>query len=47
VLAGTVITCPWHAWRYDVITGTCKTNPQSRIKTFAVEVKDGQVYVNV
>lgn len=20
-LAGTVITCPWHGWRYDVTTG--------------------------
>ena len=47
VVSGTVVTCPWHAWRYDIITGQCKTNPQSRIRTYPVEVKDGQVYVNV
>ncbi len=44
---GTVVTCPWHGWQFDVCTG--KTQLGARIKQPVYEVKvEGQdVLVNV
>ena len=45
-LDGTIVTCPWHAWQFDVTTGRCQHNP-SRVQTFEVKVEDDQVLVRV
>src|SRR4051812_47403026 len=40
-LEGTLVTCPWHGWQFDVCTG--KTPLGSRIKQAVYEVKvEGQ-----
>jgi nitrite reductase/ring-hydroxylating ferredoxin subunit len=46
-LSGPTITCPWHGWSYDVTTGQCKTNPRAKVKSFPVEIKDGEVYLSL
>ena len=46
-LAGTTVTCPWHAWEYDVATGACLTNPAAKLKTFPVRVQGDDVLVTV
>jgi len=46
-LDGRVLTCPWHQWRFDVVSGAGLTNPHARLQHFAVTVQDGQVYVEV
>lgn len=44
-LEGAVVTCPWHAWQFDVTNGNCKTVPESRQRTYPVEVRDGDIFV--
>lgn len=40
-LEGTIVTCPWHGWQFDVRTG--KTPLGSRVKQAVYEVKvEGQ-----
>ena len=40
-LEGTMVTCPWHGWQFDVCTG--KTPLGARIKQAVFEVKvEGQ-----
>jgi len=46
-LDGKDVTCPWHAWSYNVTTGVCVSVPGARVKTYPVEVRDGQVFVTV
>jgi NAD(P)H-dependent nitrite reductase small subunit len=46
-LEGTVVTCPWHGWRFDVATGACEMNPCVSLKTYGVRVRDGIVEVEV
>lgn len=41
-----VVTCPMHGWAYDVKTGI-STNASGRLKTFPVEVRDGNVFINM
>ncbi len=46
-LEGETITCPWHGWQYNVETGQCSTNPAAKLKTFKVEVKGQDIYVEI
>jgi nitrite reductase/ring-hydroxylating ferredoxin subunit/Fe-S cluster biogenesis protein NfuA len=44
--AGT-ITCPWHGFRFDCLTGECLTAPQAQLKTIPVRVANGGVEVRL
>lgn len=45
VLDGKLVLCPWHAWAYDVTTGTSDVNPELKVATYETRVEDGQVLV--
>ena len=40
-LDGTSITCPWHAFRFEVATGQCVNQPALKVGCYPVRV-DGQ-----
>ena len=42
---GTVVACPWHAWRFDFCDGTWCDNPRMKIDTFPVRIEDGAIQV--
>lgn len=42
---GQIVRCPWHNWEFDVTTGQSVADPRRRVRTYAVDVTDGQVYV--
>ena len=46
-LEGCVLTCRAHEWQYDVVSGQ-GTNPRGvSLSPFALEVRDGAVWVDV
>ncbi len=44
-LEGSVVTCPWHGWQYDVRTGQNLANPEARLKTYEVKVEGNRILV--
>lgn len=46
-LDGRIVTCPWHAWRWDVTTGANANNPAVRVPCFPVTVENGAVFVSL
>jgi nitrite reductase (NADH) small subunit len=46
-LEGKIVTCPWHAWQFDVTSGDCVTVPQSRQGCFSVRVEADEVIVEL
>ena len=46
-LDGRIVTCPWHAWRWDVTTGANANNPAVRVPCFPVTVENGAVFVTL
>lgn len=46
-LDGTVVTCPYHGWAFDVTDGSCKTNPYAKLATFPVQVVGDAVCVRL
>jgi nitrite reductase (NADH) small subunit len=46
-LEGSVVTCPWHGWQYDVRTGKVGQNPTVGVESYPVEVRGEEIFVNV
>jgi nitrite reductase/ring-hydroxylating ferredoxin subunit len=44
-LEGDVVTCPWHAWQYNVKTGISITNPSAAVKSYQVKVEGPDIKV--
>jgi nitrite reductase (NADH) small subunit len=46
-LDGTLVTCPWHGWQFDVRTGKTTLNNRLTQPVFAVKVEGQDVLVAV
>jgi nitrite reductase (NADH) small subunit len=44
-LEGCVLTCPWHGWQYDVRSGENEFDRAIQLRTYEVEVADGEIRV--
>ena len=42
---GQIVRCPWHNWEFDITTGQNVADPTRRIRTYEVDVTDGEVYL--
>ena len=43
---GTIVTCPWHDWRYDLQTGCTPLNHKISLSCFPVRVRGGTIEVS-
>ena len=32
------VLCPWHAWAFDLVTGTAEHNPREAVEVFRLEL---------
>jgi nitrite reductase/ring-hydroxylating ferredoxin subunit len=46
-LEGCLLTCPWHGWQYDVRTGENDFDLAIKLRTFDVQVEDGEIRVRI
>ena len=46
-LCGTVVTCPWHGWQFDICTGQHQTTASLRHPTLCVKVEGEHIFVDV
>ncbi len=46
-LSGSEVTCPWHAWQFDVKTGQNPESPHSKVKTYPVKVEGDDILVEL
>lgn len=44
-IAGAVVRCPYHDWRYDVRTGACLTEPSRAVACYAVKESGGYIWI--
>ena len=42
-----VITCPLHAWQFDVKSGKCLAIPSVKIKTYTVKIEGLDIFVDL
>lgn len=46
-LEETILTCPWHGWRWEVTTGANANNPAVKVSCYPVTVENGIIYVDL
>jgi len=46
-VSGTVLTCPWHGWQFDVTTGRHQSIPSLIQPTLPVKVEGSDVFVDL
>jgi len=46
-LEGTVVTCPWHGWQFDVTTGKAVMNPSVGVECLRAQVQGDEVFVDL
>jgi nitrite reductase/ring-hydroxylating ferredoxin subunit len=46
-LQGTVVTCPWHGWTFDVTSGRITHNQAGGVARYPVELRGEDVYVDI
>lgn len=46
-LEGSVVTCPWHMWEYDVRTGEKVGAPTVKVATYPVQVEGPDIKVAI
>lgn len=46
-LEGTIVTCPWHSWAFDVTTGVSPANPAACVKRFNCKVEGTDIFIEV
>ena len=44
-LSGTIVTCPYHDWRFDVASGACLTDETRPVSCYSVRERDGFIWV--
>jgi nitrite reductase (NADH) small subunit len=42
-----LLTCPWHGWQYDVRTGENDFDLAIKLRTYDIQVENGEVRVRV
>ncbi len=42
-----IVTCPWHAWQFDLKDGHFLENSEIKLKCFPVKVEGEDVYIEV
>ncbi len=47
MLDGTIVTCPWHHWKFDVATGISPVNPQVKVGTYEVKVERDEIKIKL
>ena len=46
VRQGEIVSCPWHAWEFDITTGRTITEPTRSVRTYPVRVEDDLVILD-
>lgn len=44
---GTVLTCPWHGWTFDLKTGVCDEDPELVLERYPVVVEGDDILVRL
>lgn len=47
ILDGETVTCPWHDWQFNVISGKNSVNENVQLQTFEVKIDGEEIRVKI
>ena len=42
-----IVTCPWHQWTYDLITGKNKMDESIKLETYELKVEGKDIFIKI
>jgi len=42
-----IVTCPWHAWQFDLQSGAYLENPDIQLKVYPVKEEGDKIFIQV
>jgi len=46
-LEGSIVTCPWHGWQFDITTGKSPINPAACVQQFQTKVEGDDLLIKI
>ena len=46
-ICDSILTCVWHGWSFNLLTGECEEDPELFLKRYDVKVEGDDIYVSV
>ena len=46
-LEGNTVTCPWHAWQFDVKSGECHTMQGEKQRCYTTKIEADDVFIDI
>ncbi len=46
-LKGTCVSCPWHAWEFDVTTGCNPENSEIKVSKYNVKIEGEDLWIEI
>jgi nitrite reductase/ring-hydroxylating ferredoxin subunit len=46
-LDGTCVTCPWHHWKFDLLTGRCTLSDNARLTCYETRFENGFLFARL
>jgi nitrite reductase (NADH) small subunit len=44
---GESVSCPWHGWEFNCVTGRNDFDPDTRVQTYPVRIEDGDILLDL
>ena len=44
---GDSVSCPWHGWEFNCVTGRNDFDPDTRVQTYPVKIEAGDILVDL
>jgi nitrite reductase/ring-hydroxylating ferredoxin subunit len=45
--SGTTVTCPWHGWQFDVVSGKCLNSPGESVDRYETRIDGDDLQVKI
>jgi len=42
---GEILSCPWHGWEFDLLTGKALADPRVRVRRYPTEIREDTIFV--
>lgn len=42
-----IVTCKWHGWKYELLSGKCLTVDKVKLKRYEVSVENDDIFVHI
>ncbi len=44
---GTLVDCPWHHWKFDLVTGQCTDPSPACVNVYPTQVREGDILIDL